>query len=213
MEGGTSDTQHCSRSGLASRCRVRRSGVSPFNSPCFSTYSVFTRALTTPSGKKLSDVSTPPWLSENIYVAQDSKNNWGVCTNRKGLSKTDSTERKFSLYRSPRKDSLLCYCRQDSAAVLKRSISLKAVPAPACLALHSLLRTTPVPFSPLQAKGSLDFSLKDFNLWDKHNFTQADKSGLVSGETMQLIPDSLKDMTRVGSDQREQCVLCHISWI
>lgn len=129
-EGGTTDTQRCSWGGLASRCHGRRTGVSPFNSPRFSTYSVFTTALTTPSGKKLSDVSTPPWLSENVCVAQGSENNWGVCTNRKGLSRTDSTERKIFSLQKPQegfhpvllqagRTVLLC---QRGASPLKQSL-------------------------------------------------------------------------------------------
>lgn len=107
----------------------------------------------------------------------------------------------------------LCYCRQISAAVSKGSISLNSVVAPACLALRSLLRTTPVPFYSSAGQEAAWIFHSRILIYGINKTSPKQINHDVSGETMQLIPDSLKNMTRVGSDWREQCVLRHISWI
>lgn len=77
---------------------------------------------------------------------------------------------------------------------------------PTCsLALHA----AQVPF-PASPEAAWVLTLEDFNLCNKQNFTQADKS-LKSGETMKLILDPLQDMTKVDSDWREQCMLSCVS--
>lgn len=159
----------------------------PFQFPMFFLLTLSSPQLSQLLLAKSFQTCTSPWPSENIDVAQDPENHQGICTSRKGSSVPDNTKSKIFSLQKPQEG---VHPAQGTARVTtvmsRRNISFKAAAAPARLVLQNLLHTTPLllPYLLCKPSGNLHFSLKDFNLWDKQSFTQADKSCLVSGETM-----------------------------
>lgn len=166
--------------------------VFPSNFPCFSTCSVSAQLSQLLLAESSQTGALPPdWAKTSAQHK---------ARNTTEVSQT-VLKANFSLYRGSGKVSTLLRAQPEF---------LQA--GQGCCAKEEHLTWVPAPAYSFPPRASSGSSLKGFDLWDKQNFTQADKSELLSAETVQLTPSSLEDMTRVGSDWREQSVLCCVSW-